>query len=312
MASSPSTRSSRTSPATSASCPRADLAGHRTRLLWAGTRPLRAAGRRDRARARRPRQPSPTPWPDERHAQHRACPAHSASARSTVSRHGSRAACTRWRPAPTLAAAERRLEREQRRPGGRRRRLGTDRHHLGSAAHTRRLLADIAAETAAAPVSHLLLTHADGDHVNGAQLLPQARLVAARAALHELDHEDPAALHRSRLGAGLLGRVGIGAPRRFGAYVRWMMEPFDFRGITTARPTPRSTATWSSRSAGGTSTSCTSAPRTPPATRSCTCRPRAPCSLATCSSRASPPTAGPATSRTGARRWRRSRRSHQR
>lgn len=101
---------------------------------------------------------------------------------------------------------------------------------------TRRLLADIAAETAAAPVSHLLLTHADGDHVNGAQLLPQARLVAARAALHELDHEDPAALHRSRLGAGLLGRVGIGAPRRFGAYVRWMMEPFDFRGITIRTP----------------------------------------------------------------------------
>lgn len=101
---------------------------------------------------------------------------------------------------------------------------------------TRRLLGDTASATTGAPITHLILTHADGDHVHGAQLLPAATCIAAEAALGELAHEDPGGLQRSRLGAGLLARVGIGAPRRFGAYVRWMMEPFDFSGITIRMP----------------------------------------------------------------------------
>lgn len=101
---------------------------------------------------------------------------------------------------------------------------------------TRRLLDDVRTATASAPITHLLVTHADGDHVNGAQLLPDATLIAAEAALDELGHEHPGGLHRSRLGAGLLARVGIGAPRRFGAYVHGMMEPFDFRGIRIRQP----------------------------------------------------------------------------
>lgn len=100
---------------------------------------------------------------------------------------------------------------------------------------TRRLLAD-AARATPEPIGHLLLTHADGDHVNGAQLLPQATVVAATETAREMLHEDPAGLHRSRLGAGLLARVGIGQPRRFGRYVEWMLGCFDFRGIEIRTP----------------------------------------------------------------------------
>lgn len=101
---------------------------------------------------------------------------------------------------------------------------------------TRELLADVADATADAPIKHLLLTHADGDHAFGAQLLHGAELIASAHAAEELAHEHPAALHRSLLGARLLAGLGIGAPRRFGAYVRWMLGPFDFRGITVRRP----------------------------------------------------------------------------
>ncbi|MEH3053235.1 MAG: MBL fold metallo-hydrolase [Patulibacter minatonensis] len=100
---------------------------------------------------------------------------------------------------------------------------------------TRQLLADIRRRTDL-PLRHLLLTHADGDHANGAQLLPDAELICSEAAAHELDHEDPAALHRAWLGARLLARSGIGAPRRFGAYVDWMLGPFDLRRIELRRP----------------------------------------------------------------------------
>lgn len=101
---------------------------------------------------------------------------------------------------------------------------------------TRQLLADTADATAEAPIKHLLLTHADGDHAFGAELLHGAELIASHEAAEELAHEHPAELRRSQLGAQLLARAGLGAPRRFGAYVSWMLGPFDFRGITVRRP----------------------------------------------------------------------------
>jgi glyoxylase-like metal-dependent hydrolase (beta-lactamase superfamily II) len=101
---------------------------------------------------------------------------------------------------------------------------------------TRRLLGDVEAVTTDAPIRHLLLTHADGDHAFGAELVHGAELIASREAAAELAHEHPGALHRSALGARLLARVGLGAPRRFGAYVHWMLGAFDFRGITVRRP----------------------------------------------------------------------------
>jgi cyclase len=101
---------------------------------------------------------------------------------------------------------------------------------------TRQLLRDVRPVTERAPIARLLLTHADGDHVHGAQLLPEAELIASQAAADELAHEDPAGLHRSWHGARLLGQIGIGAPRRFGQYVDWMLGPFDFRSITIRQP----------------------------------------------------------------------------
>lgn len=100
---------------------------------------------------------------------------------------------------------------------------------------TRTLLDDVRGATDH-PLTHLLLTHTDGDHVFGAQLVPEAQMWCTAAAAAELAHEDPAGLHRSWLGARLLARAAVGAPRQFGRYVDWMLGPFDLRGIRVRQP----------------------------------------------------------------------------
>ncbi|MDO9353718.1 MAG: MBL fold metallo-hydrolase, partial [Solirubrobacteraceae bacterium] len=100
---------------------------------------------------------------------------------------------------------------------------------------TRRLLEAVGQRTAE-PITTLIATHGDGDHVNGFELVPGARLVASRATAADIAHERPAGLRRSALGARLLSRIAFGRPRRFGDYVASMMEPFDFRGIALRTP----------------------------------------------------------------------------
>jgi cyclase len=103
---------------------------------------------------------------------------------------------------------------------------------------TRRLLAAVARQTDL-PITRLILTHGDGDHVNGAQLLPAAELIASEPTAADMAEESPAELRRSTFGARLLATTGIGAPRRFGRYLTDMFAPFDFRGIRL--PTPATT-----------------------------------------------------------------------
>lgn len=100
---------------------------------------------------------------------------------------------------------------------------------------TRRLL-DAVAQQTEHPITTLFVTHADGDHVNGCQLLAESELIASTAAAAEMQHEDPQGLRRSHLGCRLLRTVAVGPPRRFGAYVGAMLDPFDFRGITIRQP----------------------------------------------------------------------------
>ncbi|UUY05623.1 MBL fold metallo-hydrolase [Svornostia abyssi] len=100
---------------------------------------------------------------------------------------------------------------------------------------TRRILAAVADEVGV-PIRTVVATHADGDHVNGLQLLPDAEFVCAEAARDELAGENPGALRWSQTGVHLLRRFAIGPPRRFGAYLDWMLSPFEFRGIEVRGP----------------------------------------------------------------------------
>lgn len=100
---------------------------------------------------------------------------------------------------------------------------------------TQRILTAVA-DRVGVPIQTVVATHADGDHVNGLQLLPDAEFVCADAACHELAEENPGALRWSQTGVRLLRRFAVGPPRRFGAYLDWMLSPFEFRGIDVRAP----------------------------------------------------------------------------
>jgi cyclase len=100
---------------------------------------------------------------------------------------------------------------------------------------TRRIL-DAAGRATSAPIEKLIVTHADGDHLYGCQLLPNAEMIASADAVKEIKEENPRGMQLSHLGCRLLRTLGIGAQRRFGAYVAKMFDPFDFRGITIRMP----------------------------------------------------------------------------
>jgi len=117
---------------------------------------------------------------------------------------------------------------------------------------TRRMLDAMRTETAAAPITHLVNTHSDGDHWWGNQLLPDARRITSRASAAVMAHDAgaPAELERLRklasslagsslpLPAGLAGRAST-----FGTYVSGMFAPYDFSEV---RATP-ATATFDER-----------------------------------------------------------------
>lgn len=100
---------------------------------------------------------------------------------------------------------------------------------------TQRILAAIAVRTDA-PIRTVIATHADGDHVNGLQLVLGAEFLCSDDAAEELTHENPAGLRRAQVGVRLLSRLGVGTPRRFGAYLHGMLAPFDFTGIEIRTP----------------------------------------------------------------------------
>ena len=100
---------------------------------------------------------------------------------------------------------------------------------------TSRIL-DAAGRATSAPIEKLIVTHADGDHLYGCQLLPNAEMIAAVEAIEEIKKENPRGMRLSHLGCRLLRTLGIGPQRRFGLYVAAMFDPFDFRGITIRMP----------------------------------------------------------------------------
>lgn len=102
----------------------------------------------------------------------------------------------------------------------------------------RGMLGAMAAATADAPVELAINTHSDGDHWWGnAELPADARIVTSREAREAMDEEEtPKGMARLRRLAGLSGRLP-GRAGGMGRYVRGMLEPFDFKGVTLRPPT---------------------------------------------------------------------------
>jgi len=90
---------------------------------------------------------------------------------------------------------------------------------------TQEMLAAMSAITDGRPLSHAVITHSNGDHTHGNQLLGQAvQIIAAAETDHEIRHEISPDLLQLVLYADLGPELGPYARERFG--------PFDFGGIT--------------------------------------------------------------------------------
>ncbi|HET9875881.1 MAG TPA: fumarylacetoacetate hydrolase family protein [Mycobacterium sp.] len=94
---------------------------------------------------------------------------------------------------------------------------------------TREMLAAMAPFTDRAPITDAVLTHADGDHTHGSQLLDSAvRIIAATGTAEEIAHRPPPQM----LAMTQVGDLGPVATR----YVRDRFGYFDFSGIAVRKP----------------------------------------------------------------------------
>jgi cyclase len=91
---------------------------------------------------------------------------------------------------------------------------------------TAEMLEAMAPPTAAAPLSHVVNTHANGDHCYGNQLVAGAEIIASTAAAEEMGDVPPSLL------AGLRNAEG-----EVGDLFRQFFGPFDFDGIELTPPT---------------------------------------------------------------------------
>ena len=81
-----------------------------------------------------------------------------------------------------------------------------------------------------APITTVVNTHANGDHCYGNSLVPDAEIVASRAAAHEMDETPPA----------LMADMVKAAPHMeptLGAWITAAFGPYDFDGIDLRPPT---------------------------------------------------------------------------
>ena len=89
---------------------------------------------------------------------------------------------------------------------------------------TREMLAAMATVTDRAPITEVVLTHADGDHTHGAQLLADAQLITAAGTADEMMRR-PAPEALATVQVGDFGPI-------ITRYLRDRFGPFDFGGIT--------------------------------------------------------------------------------
>jgi cyclase len=91
--------------------------------------------------------------------------------------------------------------------------------------HTREMLGEMAAATPAARViDTLVITHGNGDHFYGSQLVKGARIIASRACAEEMEKSPPETLAALMEMAPELGEAGRFVFRAFGR--------FRFRGVS--------------------------------------------------------------------------------
>jgi glyoxylase-like metal-dependent hydrolase (beta-lactamase superfamily II) len=83
----------------------------------------------------------------------------------------------------------------------------------------------------AAPVSHVINTHADGDHCWGNQLFADVPITSTQASARQIHQHPPAQLRALQWGARLFKYLPIGHVDALGRYMGDMLRPYRFGGV---------------------------------------------------------------------------------
>lgn len=102
---------------------------------------------------------------------------------------------------------------------------------------TREMLDACAGITSRSPIGQVINTHADGDHCWGNQLFEGQPILATHACIHQMHHLQPRALSALYHGSGILRHLPVAGLDHFGHYMREMLRPYAFGGITITDPT---------------------------------------------------------------------------
>ncbi|MDP1794269.1 MAG: MBL fold metallo-hydrolase [Acidimicrobiales bacterium] len=95
---------------------------------------------------------------------------------------------------------------------------------------TAEMLSGFAPVLRGAPIATVVNTHANGDHCYGNSLVPDAAIVASRAAAHEMDETPPALM------AGMV-RAAPNMEPVLGDWITAAFGPYNFEGIELRPPT---------------------------------------------------------------------------
>lgn len=95
----------------------------------------------------------------------------------------------------------------------------------------REMLGHAASVLDAAPIAHVINTHADGDHCWGNQLFADGPITSTRASALQIRQHPPAQLRALQWGARLFQRLPLGDVDALGRYMGDMLRPYRFGGV---------------------------------------------------------------------------------
>jgi glyoxylase-like metal-dependent hydrolase (beta-lactamase superfamily II) len=98
--------------------------------------------------------------------------------------------------------------------------------------YTRAMLAAMETVLEGRPIKRAVNTHADGDHFWGNELLADAETIASRAACEEMPRLRPGSLVLVGRVGRVLSHVPLFGADRVGLWLRTMVAPYDFGGVT--------------------------------------------------------------------------------
>lgn len=95
----------------------------------------------------------------------------------------------------------------------------------------REMLAHSASVLDGSPISHVINTHADGDHCWGNQLFADQVITSTQASARQMHQHPPAQLRALQWGAKLFQHMPFGKVDALGRYMGDMLRPYRFNGV---------------------------------------------------------------------------------